>query len=222
VRHDAARPSTTTLTIDGNPCGCNTDDKFNFSSFWSFQPAAQTVVPGGAAWSDATSALGCAVYADHTIGVGFSELSHTRLSPVAEISAFVYDWAHDATTLDPSERQTTSAILLSKETQASRCGEVTADLADPPITIGNTAGILSDANGVYPGPARQATSYTISSPVRIPAGFAVSLDLGAVPVITRTPAMEGDWYAAQAQDGRILVWFRDELAAGDTISIVPQ
>ena len=221
VRSDVAKPSTTTLIIDGGDCGCSNDDNYNFSSFWSFQPA-QTVLPDGNAWTDSTSALGCAVYPGHTVGIGFSEPSHARIFAGMGAAAFVYDWAHSVTTLAPDERQTTSAIVLSKETQASRCGEVTADLADPPITIGTAAGISSDANGIYPGPARQTARYQISSPARLPRGFAVSLDLGAVPVVERSPPAAGAWYAAQAEGDRILLWFRDGLAVGETITIDPR
>lgn len=222
VRHDRATPSTTALTLDGGRCGCNTDDNFNFSSFWSFQPAAQNVLPDGTAWRDGTSAFGCAVYSDHTIGVGFSDPGHARLFTDGGSSAFDYDWVRQATTLDPSERTTTTAILLSNENQASRCGEVTADLVDPPITIGSTAGIGTDDNGIYPGPARQTARYQISSPARLPRGFTVSLDLGAIPVVERSPPATGDWYAAQAQDDRILLWFRDGLEVGQAITIDPR
>jgi len=222
VRFDVATPSTTALTIDGNACGCSTDDNFNFSSFWSFKPTTQIVLPDGSAWSDGTSALGCAVYPAHTIGVGLSEPGHARIFPGEGAAAFVYDWAHAATTLDPGERQTTSAIVLSKETQANRCGAVTADLADPPITIGSAAGITSDEHGIYPGPARQTAAYQISAPVPVPRGFAVSLDLGAIPVVERAPPIAGAWYAAQAEGNRILLWFRDGLAVGETITIHPR
>jgi hypothetical protein len=205
VRSDAATPSTTLLTIDGSACGCATDNKFNFSSFWSLQPAAEAVLPAGTPWVDGASAFGCAVYPSHTVGVGFSELSRARLVTATGASTFVYDWAHEATTLAPDERQTVSAILLSKESQASRCGEVTADLADPPITIAGTAGIASDVNGIYPGPALPSGLSAISSPVAMPRGFAVSLALVALPVVERQPPAAGAWYAAQREGDRLLL-----------------
>jgi len=222
VRFDRAKPSTTALTVDGSSCGCSTDDNFNFSSSWAFQPTSQTVVPDGTAWSDGEAKLGCAVYPGHMIGVSFSDPGHVRLFPGAGAAAFDYDWARAVTTLDPDERETTSAILLSKETQVSRCGEVTADLADPPITIGGAAGITSDASGIYPGPARQTAPYEITSPAALPRGFTVSLDLGALPVVERTPPATGAWYAAQVEGDRILLWFRDGLDKGQTITIRPR
>lgn len=221
VRHDVATPSTTAITNDSNDCGCYNDNLYNFSSFWNFQRASQTVLPDGSAWIDGTSELACAVYPDHTIGIGFSDAGHARVFP-DNSTAFVYDWAHEATTLAPDERETTTAIVLSTASQASQCGEVTADLADPPISIGGIGGITSDASGVYPGPAGLTGSYEITAPVALPRGFAVSLALGAIPGVARTPAVAGDWYAAQIEGDRVLLWFRDGLAATDKITITPR
>ncbi|MEO7732757.1 MAG: hypothetical protein ABIY55_17435 [Kofleriaceae bacterium] len=221
VRHDTAKPATSALVIDGVQCGCLKDDNFNFSSFWAFQPTTQTVLRDGTAWTDGTSALGCAVYPHHTIGVGFSDPTHARLFTGTGAAAFTYDWEHTATTLPRDERQTTTAILLSKETQVSRCGDVTAELLDPQITIGGVQ-IGTDDSGIYPGPARQTTPYQIRSPVPLPRGFAVSLDLGAVPVVESSSPVTGAWYAAQVEGDRVLLWFRDGLAVGETITIDPR
>jgi len=217
VRHDVATPSTTLLTNDGNPCGCGAQTNFFFTSYWSFS-LAQAVMPDGSPMVDGALA-GCAVYSNHTIGVAWPD-GATRLL-TESYSAFVHDWATDSPTLPPTQRELTSAILLSNQTAAARCGDVVADLDDFPINVGGSQ-VVTDDSGVYVDTRTHRDPVTITAPRRLPRGFAVSLDVGDFAEVTRSPEKDDGWFATQTDNGRVVFWFRDGLGVGETITIDPR
>lgn len=217
VRHDVATPSTTMLTVDGNPCGCGAFTNFFFTSYWAFSPA-QNVMPDGTPMVDGATS-GCAVYSNHSIGVAWPD-TDTRLLTDG-MAAFVHDWATDSPTLAPNQREVTSAILLSRETAAARCGDVVADLDDFPITVAGSQ-VITDDSGVYVDTRTHSDPVVITTPRRLPRGFAVSLDVGDFAEVTRSPEKDDGWFATQTDNGRVVFWFRDGLGVGETITIDPQ
>jgi len=58
VRHDVATPSTTTLTVDGHPCGCGAETNFFFTSYWSFSSALVHSFSAGGAVAESGPSIG--------------------------------------------------------------------------------------------------------------------------------------------------------------------
>jgi len=221
VRHDVATPSTTTLTPDATSCGsCTNDTSFYFTSFWTFAAGSQNVAPDGTPFVDGMSQQACAVYPNHTIGVSWPEALPTRVITGRAVTPFVFDWANNVAMLAPTEREATTAIVLSEEHAPAKCADVVADLARFQITSGSRQ-VDPDDNGIYQDPDRHTSPFAISTPRQLPRGFAISLDIGDHATVTRQPAREGAWYGAQPDGARTVLWFRDGLAVNETISIEP-
>jgi hypothetical protein len=218
VRHDVATPTMNMLTVDTNPCGCSAESNFYFTSFWGLA-RAQNANPDGSPFTDGATA-GCAVYSNHMIGLTWPD-GHTRVITENGISAFIYEWVTDSMTLPPDERELTSAILLSEETAPAKCGDVLADLDDFPIMIAGSS-VVTDDSGIYVDGRQHTGPVVISAQRRVPHGFAVALDVGGLAEISRSPAVDGDWYGIQADGDRTVFWFRDGLGVGETISIDPR
>jgi hypothetical protein len=217
VRHDAATPSTTQLSVDSNPCGCASDTSFYFTAYWSFTLTQNVAADGSPLMDGAPS--GCAVYPNHMIGVAWPDTDVRILSGNGS-SAFVHDWASGALTLPPNQREVTSAIILSEQTAPTSCGDVLADLDDFPIMVSGVS-VSTDDSGVYADDRRHTDPAVISTPRRLPRGFAISLRVGDYGEVTRSPELGGAWYATQRDGDRTLFWFRDGLGVGETISIDP-
>jgi hypothetical protein len=218
VRHDIATPSTTTLSVDTNPCGCGAETNFFFTSYWSFTPTPQ-VMPDGSPMVDGATA-GCAVYSNHMIGVAWPD-TDTRVLAEPAMSSFVHDWAKDSPTLAPDQREVTSAIMLSEETTPAKCADVIADLDDFPITVAGSQ-VITDDSGIYLDTRDHSDPVTITTSRRLPRGFAVSLNVGDFAEVTRSPERDDGWFATQDDDGSTVFWFRDGLNVGESITIDPQ
>lgn len=219
VRFDVASSSTTTLVNDGGACGCGAASNITFATFWTF---THTPVVGGdgAPWSDGSSA-GCAIFPDHTIGVAWPDGS-TNLFDTTAASSVVYNWAADVTMLAPMQQHVTSAIMLSNQTGAARCGDVLAELDDFPITVAGGM-VVTDENGVYIDSRTHTDRVDITTTKMVPHGFAVSLDIGEVASVSRTPpAPDAGWFAVQPDGPRTVFWFRDGLAPDQTITVDPR
>jgi hypothetical protein len=216
VRDDVATPSTTAL--GGPDCGCGGQSAYSFTSFWTFA-AAQVVNPDGTALTSGP-VTSCAVYSNHMIGVAWPN-SSTHVHQTAATSSFVYDWETDAAPLRPMSRGVTSAIMLSEQTAAASCGDVLSDLDDVPLLV-NGVTMATDTSGMYVDLAVHTSPVVLSVPGALPRGSAISLNVGDFASVTRSPAVDGDWYAIQNDGDQSIFWFRDGLAAGETITITPR
>lgn len=217
VRHDLATPSTTALAADLNPCGCASDTNFFFTSYWSFSKT-QSVMPDGTLLLDRATA-GCIVYSNHMIGMAWPDEDTRVLSDA--YTAFIHDWAADTPNLPPTERELTSAILLSKQTAPASCAAVVADLEDFPIMVAGSA-VITDDNGIYVDRGSHDGQIDITAQRRVPRGFAVSLDIGGFAEVSRSTETDDGWFATQPDGDRTVFWFRDGLGVGETISIDPR
>ena len=218
VRHDVTTPATGALSVDTNPCGCSSESNFYLTTYWTFM-SAQNVNANGAPFTDG-GVGGCAVYSNHMIAVAWPD-SHTRVITDNGASEFTYEWVTDSTTLSIDQRELVSAIQISKDTAPAKCADALANLDDFPITVGGSS-VVTDDSGIYIDTHSHTGRVEISAPRRIPGGFAVATDVGGFGEITRNPPVDGDWYAAQHDNGRTVFWFRDALDVGQTIAIEPR
>lgn len=233
VREDIMiSPSSDQLGIVGQ-CGCQQEtNPQNFhnlflSSFWAFDPdhASQVQPDGSPVTEDIYSA--CTIYPNRAVGVRWQMLggTSTRFASPGGPAIHILDWASNATKLDPTPRQITSAIQIwNTAPVASDCAKVVALLDDPPLQIGDTVHGSSDHDGIYRDTVVHADRFTIAArDADVPAGFAVSVDLGGASHarLTRSPAKDPLAYIQRESDTRFLIAFVDGLAPGESITIEP-
>jgi len=83
--------------------------------------------------------------------------------------------------------------------------------------------VRTDNSGIYLDPATRTEPVTLSAQASLPRGFAISLDIGRYATIERSPAPTDEaWFAIQPDGDRSILWFRDGLGAGETITITPR
>jgi hypothetical protein len=219
VRHDVAKPSNATLT-DQVTCGCGMAGQFYFTTFWTFAAGSQRDVKvDGTPYADGEP-KGCVMYPNHSIGVSWGA-DTTRLTTEGGLSAYVFDWVNSAPTMPPDEKFTTSAIMLSAQTEPAKCSDVVAALADPGLFAGSAA-IDSDDLGVHVVPGHQEAPVVIKPRGERLPSFALAIDVGDFAELSRTPELDGDWYFFQPDGDRTLFWFPNGLGLGESITIDPR
>jgi hypothetical protein len=218
VRHDEmVVPSSTTL-MPGADCTCNSmPGSFFFTSFYAFAPGDDVNRDGSGA-SDGNQQY-CTLYGDHGIGVSWPD-SATR---VPHQSVYVHDWANNVPTLEPVAQHLTSALQISPQND---CNAIQFGLDDNMLSIGGDPKSTDD-NGLFVDDTRHDAPFdiTTSDPnIDVSPGFAIVLNMDPHATITRTPPLAGQFFIAQLlpDADRVLVWFRDGLAGGETIHVEPQ
>jgi hypothetical protein len=236
VREDTmVVPSSDQLGIVGH-CGCqqetnpqNFHDLF-FASYWAFDPigATQVQADGSAVVNDVYAA--CTMYTPRAIAVAWKPQSggtNTRYHPQLTAS-HLYDWpTANHKMLAPTAQSVTSTVAISDTppTAASDCGKILAALADIPLQIDGTRLDVVDHDGIYRDPSVHSTKTVISAAgMAVPAGFAVSLDLGGAShaSISRSPASTRVAVAQRESGNRFVFVFFDGLAPGESITIEPE
>ena len=229
VREDRdVTPSTSKLGLS-TPCGCHDSDppsNLFFTSFWAFDPDGATEVDSDGDATTGGLSQACTIYDDRAIGVAWSG-DTTRIRP-NRASAHVFTWVADSATLDTTPQSVFSAIEISTEGgPPSRCGDILADLADPPIRIGDVVLGSTGVDGIYRDEVVHDTRFEIATAGDpIPPSFAVSLDLAGASHVafTRDPPVEGEIALIQRDPAsdRVLVVFPHALQGDERITIEPR
>ena len=137
------------------------------------------------------------------------------------------DWStHSNSVLDPTPQSAISAIQLSNRpwSALSDCAGVLDALAMPPLRIGDELLDSTDPDGIYRDPARHTSAFTIKPMTDpIPAGFAVSVDLGGAShaTLTRTPEADRIGIVQREAGDRFLIVFDAGLAPSESVAIEP-
>lgn len=240
VREDLeVKPSTNPLGMVGN-CGCQQETnvlnfrKLYFSSFWAFDPVGATQIDpsGNAIDKDAADQVyqACTRYNTHAIGVAWTPLAGTSArihSNQAASHTLHFPTINDHLMLEPTAQSMTSAIQIAATplAQASDCGKVIALLADVKLTIGAMAPAYTAYDGIYRDSAIHNEAFDIvAGNEAVPAGFAISVDLGGADhaVITRQDGAEQPAVAQREAGSRFLIFFKDGLAPGERLTIEPR
>jgi hypothetical protein len=205
------------------------------SQFSSIVNSALTpVTPSDTAAQDS---ILCTSGGDHAIAFGFPP-DQVRVKTVNTGHAFTYDFLGSPTTvLDTSTAfmGTTSAYLFG---DGNACPALIGTLqsfgADPKLSV-NGGQISTNTDGIYGGDdgggnvgVSVGATTTLTAPtLPIPAGFVVWLDFGVTRSsvqITGTNETGTSWYTLGRPkmngDSQMIIWFRDQLAVGDSITIV--
>lgn len=243
IREDIqVSPSSDTLTITGR-CGCRSETdvspkEFVFSSYWAFDPTGATQVDNNGNAVDKIAAdqlyRACTKYNQHAIGVawlvedmvpkpsarfhGHRTASH-RLDFPPSVS--------DRMMLAPDRKSVRSAIQISVAplAQGSDCEAVLAALADVPLTIGSTVFEKTSHDGIYRDDAIHNTPFdVVAGDVAVPAGFAISVDLGGANHAAISHDQAGSPVATVQRElgNRFVIVFRDGLAPGERLTIEPR
>jgi len=240
VRHDLEiRPSTNRLGLVGN-CGCqhvtNPSDfqPLYFWSYWAFtkDEARKQVRRDGSEVTSADSNVpeSCTMYAARSVGVRWTPLSEDTnvVLDGSDTADHFFEWPTDPNRehLDPTPQSVSSAIQLSNRpwSAPSDCAGVLDALAMPPLATGDELLASTDPDGIYRDPARHTSAFTIK-PLSdsIPAGFAVSVDLGGAShaTLTRSPDAERVGIVQREAGDRFLIVFDAGLAPSESVTIDP-
>lgn len=230
VREDIdIKPSSNPLSLGGQ-CGCAqpTDTDLFFSSFWAFAAGGKQVLADGSKVDVESDAVyeACTTYDHHAIGVAWQRIGTTHSR--AERPVHVLNWPMtDHKMLEATPQSVTSAIQISATplAQDSDCGELIDRLADVPLTIGAMRFAATDHDGIYRDPAIHNAAFDIAAgDVAVPAGFAISVDLGGAShaVITRDGEPLQAAVVQREAGNRFVIAFGDGLALGEHVTIEPR
>ena len=225
VREDInVKPSNDRLDAAGNMCGCEFAGEFFFTSFWSFTPVQGNLIDAGNNFpTDSAADAACTMYPTHGVAVRWQDSQPTRYKDMLARS-HIYDFARAAQTVDPMPRAVTSAIQMTAE--PGSCAALIEMLNDPPLMVGDEPLGSSGHDGIYRPENAHDGETVITSNVRIPAGWAISIDLGGAEhaVVSRDPPID-DFYRVSRdpdEEGHFLFVFPHALEPGDAITIDPQ
>jgi len=179
----------------------------------------------------------CTSGPDQAIAFGFPQ-DQVRVKSVSTGSAFTYDFLAAATTVIDTTTTfpgATSAYLFGAGNACpALIGTLQAFAGDPKLSVDGIQ-ISTNTDGIYGGDdggghvgVSVGTTTTLTAPtLPIPAGFVVWLDLGVTRSsfqITSANETGTSWYTLGRPkmngDSQVIIWFRDQLAVGDSITIV--
>jgi len=179
----------------------------------------------------------CTSGPDQAIAFGFPQ-DQVRVKSVSTGSAFTYDFLPSATTvLDTTttfEGATSAYLFGAGGTCPTLIGTLQAFAGDPKLAVDGIQ-ISTNTDGIYGGDdggghvgVSVGTTTTLTAPtLPIPAGFVVWLDLGVTRSsfqITSAKQTGTSWYTLGRPklngDSQVIIFFRDQLAVGDSITIV--
>jgi hypothetical protein len=199
-----------------------------------------TAIPGGpgsAAISDATSA--CIDYGQQQVAFAWNDTFTRIRAPSTTTLAFVYDFDRAAANaMGSANYWTRSAMFLGRANSCTATNGV-HDLArrwrDTHELIANGVSIGIANDGIFGGESDPGNQIGINLPLAgltvtgdVPMPFAMWLTYAPGTnglVIEKTPAPSPPFYQIQKADGlgeQWVIWFRDPITTGQTISIRPQ
>ncbi len=241
TRYDEFTPfdELTTLTGPADPFGCSTGpvDTFFLTSYWAFEnTGAPTQIRRDGTLAIDGDREACTFYDSHDtmIGVAWPEPAageFVRYRPGGGLTAgHVFDFLSDGSgnglpEVPGGQRSVSSSLIVDGfRTEANECDVVLDSLTSGQLLINDTP-FMADPDGIYRQPDNMPNEGTITlkSMGRLAAGVAVILDLGSArhAEILKDNASEPPAYIQQLDDQRVLIVLRDELRAGETVTIEP-
>lgn len=176
--------------------------------------------------------LMCAAGSDWGIGISQPPQGYARtITGGALALTYAYPDAYAVNTL-PAEPQST---IIGYSIGSAACTPRLADIAQftmssgPQLQLHSTNGFNTMAgtqrDGIYGGDNGTGVgmdvgsgTLTLTTPTTIPAGWALWVT-GAPSSPTASPARTGDWFKIQKRSTDAILWFRDALGSGETITV---
>lgn len=236
VRHDTVTANTAALTDPTQGCGCGPGDSgYFFNSAWTFPGDTAVMVDDTDQATTAPARDGvCATYPATGVGVGVQWAAAERppsgglrLVTDGPRASVIYDFLSGAgAPVVPamSTGDVTSFVQLSPG--AAACSAILDQVREAPHTLTvNGMEAHLDGSGFYLEPTTFDSTIVLATSNGIPAGFVVALDLRGRHHARLSASFSTDdgWFIPDRDPStdRALFWFRDALAAGQTITIEP-
>ncbi len=232
-------PDDGSLTSVVTPFGCKDTaaDEFFLTSYWAFENNETETIQLGADSQQVVEGdpKACTFYPERQTMIGVSYPApgngqNVRYSPGGNSAAHVFDFISNGSggggiEVQPGLREVTSAIIIEGErTNPAQCAQVLNELADGMLSINGTR-FPSDQNGIYDAlDMPLGSTITIESPAgKLPTGVAILLNLGSAKhaEVIKEGGSEPPAYVQQVDDQHVLFVLRDELLAGETVTIEP-
>jgi hypothetical protein len=229
-------------------CDANHNQGFQVVSYWTFNPAVfnTITVPGStngamplprdqvSSFESPNFYVGCLDGGAYQVGVGWSMSDDIPGNPRMAASATQVIFSRERTggfvsTFDPLSWRTNDAIFIERTGCKKALDRATEHAKPSSLSVGGVATAVSLVNGIYggdagaggkPGVPVRPGRVEITGPVG--GSFAVWLQFSSAvdAVRPQLAGKTGAWYALQRVDATSwIAWFRDPLAAGETIAI---
>ncbi len=225
VRNDEVTPDMATIQppepSDPPACGCkDPSGQLFFTTFWTLDNPMTVSDENGNPVSDETVVpnhqFGCNDYGDTAIGVAWSNASARLRAHGMDSGAHTYDWVHSLPTISASKQVVTSAVQIANDCAGAR--DALDLMKAPAININKTETVPLDIHGVYVDDATERTdTLTITSPSRVPGGFAIATNVGHHAKVSATAHLQ-HWF----EGDKTLFYFPDALEVGSSITIEPK
>jgi hypothetical protein len=242
VRYDTIVDPITT-SISPTPCSCGAEGlQFNVVTFWTFAGASfhalyapnETMLPLPMDTLVSNYETSCVADPAHQVALAWRKSKDTEISSSGALIRFGHTLSDvgvpmlAAFTFDNS-----SAIFIEHAAEAAGCTAATIRAAEhvrpSPLSIGGVPTMPSERDGIYggdvgsdgtPGIVLTTDRVELIGPVK--SSFAVRLRFPhAVDALRATlESASGPWYLPQRVDDRSwIIWFRDPISAGQTITV---
>lgn len=245
-RHDDFTPieeTTASLPSSVSPFGCNTGgtDTFFLTSYSAFERTAALQVdrdgvevmdgnPQGCTYYDSLKTLVAVAFPEPAQGEQFVRYRPGGFMTAGHVFDFVTDGGGGGVAELTNARRTLSSSMVVEGflDGPADCGPALDQLTGGQLLI-NGAPFVVDPNGIFHefDNMPHESTITLSAGARLPRGVAVILNVGSakhVEVLKETDAGEPadpPAFVQQLDDQRILVVLRDDLLAGETVTIEP-
>lgn len=215
------------------PFGCATGPAGSFflTSYWAFEnsdPTTMQLQRGDVPVADG-SPEACTFYPERQTMIGVvwpGDGQNVRYAPGGNSAGHVFDFVGGNGTVMPGSRQVSSKLFIQNElSPPDACGGVLNELTDAGMLLINDMPFPKDQHGIYHELDDQPhdSTITLTSTGRLPAGVAVLLNLGDLKhaEVLKEDGSEPPAYVQQFDDELVLFVLRDELLAGETVTIEP-
>lgn len=203
------------------------------TSYWAFEGSGNTVNGGDEAispTSDTNVPGACSSYPTHAAGVQYAPAISRVVPDNNNADTYVRDLVPMNTmSIRSGKLQAFSAVQLADRGDLA-CGEILAQLAEPPIRVGDQEVPSANKDGIYDDPFNprdDAFDVVVVGDASVPAGWVLSTELSSDTVrITRDPPGDPNVAVANVQRlevglNRFLLIFNEALDPGVTITIEP-
>jgi hypothetical protein len=244
VRHDVFDVPASDKVISPVPCACeepmtSKDSLFNVSTFWTLAraPFSELYATSKAPLPMRGDEIGnqpvsCVDGGAYQVAFAWPDVDNTTIRGNVASLSFGRYVDLGLTEIDRYTSEESSALFIEHGTCATALDRAGAYRDPQAIMIGGAVKTPSERDGIYggdtgdgspPGIPLSALSVEVSGPT--PRAYAVWLRFpSAVKELrARLDGAQGAWYLPQrVDDGSWIVWFRDALTSGQTITIEPR
>jgi hypothetical protein len=221
VRHDDMAQPTEQMLAANDQCTCGSSiPDVTFESFYTFVPGIDTDPTDNDPGGGVNLQQGCTTYPNNSeIAVSWPDTD----TFIPSRSTWAHHWFLNVQSVDNSQQKLTSAILVARADM--QCQKLLDQLADTPLVVDNTTLPSTNDDGIFVDTATHTAPFDITAPgVDVPP-FALEIPLSDHAIITPPHPTTDGFFIAQPKlgdPGRLVIWFRDGLAANESFHVEPK